>query len=140
LTSRQLHLRIICTAAPPQTRAGRATEFGLQSGRSGLLPGLEQNDGSIRFDCDLELYRDPKGRARFRGDCAQGTAAEAFVYLSWRWADDEASGWIGRVKLMLGSIAGLFDPDSAGDAVTLETAASGPTCGPIRQGDWHILS
>ncbi len=118
---------------------GRSTEFGLQSGKSTLLPGVAQPDGSIHFDCDLELFRDAKGRSRFRGDCAQGTPDEAFVYLSWRYAGNETE-WIGRVKLMLASIAGLVDPDSAGDAVTLGTTALGPSRGPIRQGDWRIVS
>ncbi len=118
---------------------GRATEFGLQSGRSTLLPGVAQPDGNLRFECDLELYRDARGRARFRGACAQGTADEAFVYLSWRYAGDEAAGWIGRVKLMLGSIAGIVDADSDARDVTLETNALGPSRGPIRQGNWRIV-
>ena len=94
----------------------------------------------MRFECGLELYPDAKGRARFRGDCAQGTPDEAFIYLSYRWAGDPSAGWIGRVKLMLGSIATLVDPGSTGAPVMLETTAQGPTRGPIRQGDWRIVA
>ncbi|HEX5141405.1 MAG TPA: DUF5990 family protein [Dehalococcoidia bacterium] len=136
-TSRQLHLRVVCTATPPSTHDGRATEFGLQSGKSTIVSGTPSPGGRLEYTCDAEMYRDAKGRTRFRGPCIQGTPEEAFIYLSWRFAGTETE-WVGRIKLMLTAITTLVDVDEGGTSVALETEAAGSTRGPIRQGNWRL--
>jgi hypothetical protein len=83
------------------------------------------------------MYRDAKGRTRFRGPCIQGPPEKAFIYLSWRYAGTETE-WVGRIKLMLAAITTLVDVDEEGPPVVLETEAAGSTQGPIRQGNWRL--
>jgi hypothetical protein len=71
----------------------------MQQGRTELLPGVRQDDGSTVFETEVTPYRDKQQRLRFRGPCVQGPPDEPFLYLSWRHTGE--SSWIGRGKALL---------------------------------------
>ena len=82
---------------------GSNTEFGMQRGRSEVVPGVPQTDGSILFEATVEPYRDARGRQRFRGEFVQGPPDEPFLYLSWRVTGGDF--WIARGKVLLAPLA-----------------------------------
>jgi Family of unknown function (DUF5990) len=136
VSDRTLRLSVRWTAPPPgvtddyqrflaehgiQNLDGVDTEFGMQCGRSEVIPGTPQPDGSIAFEAQVEPYRDKAGRPRFRSKFVQGPPNEPFLYLSWRLVGEV--WWIARTKIARSLlteelIAAL--PENA----TLETEAS----------------
>jgi hypothetical protein len=99
-----VRLRLIAEALPPEERDGRPTEFGLQDKKQAVHAGREQADGSAHFDCEVQARRNPiTGEARFSGPLVQGTAAEPFIYLSWKYADVPPD-WLRRQKIRLDGI------------------------------------
>jgi len=101
-----LRLHVIWTSPLPTAGGAMAAEFGMQSGRSTLLPGRQRPDGATVFATSVEPYTDARGRARFRGDCVQGPPDEPFLYLSHRFVG--GSGWIGRGKALLTPLTAAF--------------------------------
>jgi hypothetical protein len=99
-----VRLRLIAEAPPPEERDGRPTEFGLQDKKQAVHAGREQPDGAVHFECEAQARRNPlTGEARFSGAWVHGTAAEPFVYLSWKYAEDPPQ-WIRRQKIRLDAI------------------------------------
>ena len=106
MADRVLKLRVIWPNPIPGDRDGRATRFGMQRGRSELLPGTQRDDGATIFETEVTPYVDKTGRQRFRGECMQGPPNEPFLYLSYCFADDGV--WIGRGKALLESVTDEF--------------------------------
>jgi hypothetical protein len=99
-----VHLRLIAEVGPPGEYQNRPTEFGLQDREKQLSPGQEQPDGSVQFDLDVTVRRtSPAQGLRFSGPFVQGTPAEPFVYLSWKYAGTPGE-WIRRQKIPLATI------------------------------------
>jgi hypothetical protein len=99
-----VRLRLFAEGPPPREHEGYPMEFGLQDKKQALRPGREQPDGSLLFECEVEVRRNPmNGEPRFRGPYVHGPAAEPFLSLSWKYAG-EAPHWKCRQKILLGTI------------------------------------
>jgi Family of unknown function (DUF5990) len=99
-----VRLRLVAEELPPEQSDGRPTEFGLQDKKQGVHAGRKQPDGSAHFDGEVRARRNPiTGEARFSGPFVQGTAAEPFLYLSWRYTDPPGE-WKRRQKIRLDGI------------------------------------
>jgi hypothetical protein len=105
---------------PGESGAG-PTDFGMQSGREIVLPGVRLSDGTVMHEAQVTAYKDAKGRVRFRGPCVQGPPDEPFLYLSYR--HPGRPGWIGRGKAHLTSLTENVI-DSLPDGTTLESTIS----------------
>ena len=135
MASRSLRLHVIWTEPQPAGQpillqrvanngvslAGRSTEFGMQRGRSEVVAGAPQADGTTLLEATVEPYLDKAGRQRFRGDFVQGPPNEPFLYLSWR-VQGEAS-WIMRAKVLLTPLESAV-LDALPDGATLRTTVS----------------
>src|SRR4051794_3842559 len=91
--SRTVQIRLISEAPPPEEHQNRPTQFGLPDKKQQQFdPGRIQSDGSVQFELEVEVQRiGPTGTVRFRGPCVQGTPAEPFIYLAWKYADEPAN-------------------------------------------------
>ena len=106
MPERILRLRILWTQPVPTQQDGRPADFGMQRGRTELLQGVLQPDGSTAYETEVAPYRDSQGRQRFRGECVQGPPHELFLYLSYKLVNESA--WIGRAKALLAPLTDEF--------------------------------
>jgi len=101
---RTVQIRLIAEAAPPEKHQNRPTVFGLPDKKQQQFDrGRIESDGSVQFELEVQVQRiGPTGTLRFRGPLVQGTPAEPFVYLAWKYADEPAN--ICRQKIPLYTI------------------------------------
>ena len=103
--ARRVRIRVICISPPAELHNGEPTTFGLQDKRRAIDTGAQHPDGSVEFECVVEVRRrQTDGGLRFTGPCVHGTATDPFLYLSLRREGDDAS-WIKRIKVPLGDIS-----------------------------------
>lgn len=85
----------------PQPAPNEPVQFGLQDKNGSLTPGTPQPDGSLRFECNLQVTL--KGDTpNFLGAFAHGTSQDRFLYLTWK--NTHSSQIIQRIKVKLVSI------------------------------------
>ena len=118
MADRTLTLRIIWTQPVPSQHEGHPTDFGMQKGRTEILPGVLRADGSTTYDTEATPYVDKAGRQRFRGPCIQGPPDQPFLYLSHRFVDDGVMA--GRGKALLAPLTDEF-LSSVKEGAVLET-------------------
>lgn len=95
-----VRLRLICRE-PPVTSAARSPMlFGLQDKRQVIDIGEQQADGSIAYNCIVQVRRQPPADLRFTGRYVQGPANDPFLYLSLGEAAQPVP-WIKRLKITL---------------------------------------
>ncbi len=101
--TRSVRLRLISETQPPTLHEGEPTIFGLQDKQQAVDSGRRCRDGSVEYECVVKVRRGQGDRLRFSGPCVHGTAADPFLYLSWR-RGTEPLEWIRRLKISLASI------------------------------------
>ena len=114
----ELRVRIVCHNPPPAEWEGAPALFGLQDTGGALHPGVDQSDGSIRFEAEVGLRIEPSGAVRFSGPFVHGPTGQKHLYLSYRHTT-EGSPWIGRIKVPLS-----FTATEAEQGGVLEVAIS----------------
>src|SRR5438876_6730385 len=102
---RTVRLRVICARMPPKA-FGERTEIELaMQYLQELRPGVEREDGSMQFECEVRVKRNPKnGNPNFLGPWAHGPAEARHLYLNWRGTEDHVRVRFGRMKIPLASI------------------------------------
>jgi hypothetical protein len=104
-STRTVRLRLISEAAPPKEHDGRPTEFGLKDKKRQLHPGLEQPDGSVQFDLELQVQQiGPTDTFRFQGPFVLGKPGEQYIGLIWNYADEQST--IRGQKIRLDTLTG----------------------------------
>lgn len=99
---RTIRVSLVCEAAPTSPDV----EFGLQDKSGVLRHGIDESDGSLRFDGEIRVVTLADGTVRLRGDIVHGPARAPFVYLSCRGATGPDGAWIFRLKVPLAGIDG----------------------------------
>jgi len=154
-TEQRVRLRVICQRPPSPRQYG--AEFGLQDNSTTadwvLHAGLTQPNGDIHFECECRVRpHQSTGSPNFLGPFMHGTAAERFLYLSWRplnWrpAQSETAGvYVRRIKVHLKSITWEQIDESVKKDGILEAVVpgtgrdGGPSCAsvPLFGGGWAI--
>src|SRR5689334_6821605 len=75
-----MRLRIICHAPPP---TADQIQFGLQDKTPSLHPGKSREDGTLVFECDVDVKPGKNNLPNFLGAFAHGTPDARFLYLSY---------------------------------------------------------
>jgi hypothetical protein len=124
---RTVRLRVICVPMPPRTFGGR-TEIELEMQYlEELRPGVEREDGSMQFECEARVKRNPKtGSPNFLGPWVFGPAEARHLYLNWTGVEDQVRVRFGRIKIHLASITWeQIEAASRGSGEVLEASVSG---------------
>jgi hypothetical protein len=102
---RTVRLRVICAPMPPKAFGGRTEiELAMQYLQE-LHPGVEREDGSMQFECEVRVKRNPKnGNPNFLGPWVHGPADARHLYLNWQGAEDHVRVRFGRMKIHLAAI------------------------------------
>lgn len=138
-TERTVRLRVICAPMPPKTFGGR-TEIELtMQYREDLRPGVECEDGSMQFECEVRVKRNPKtGSPNFLGPWVHGPSEARHLYLNWEGAEDQVRVRFGRMKIHLASITWeQIEAVCQGSGGVLEATVSGvdrkgaPACASV---------
>jgi hypothetical protein len=87
--------------APPRAPG---TDLGLQDKRGGLTRGLEEPDGSLRFEGEIRAVTLPNGAVTLRGDIVHGPPGGRFLYLACRAAGELDAQWMFRMKVPLAGV------------------------------------
>ena len=120
----QVRLQVVCHH-PPTTDSSL---FGLQDKDQNLHAGILQTDGSVLFECVLNVKEvDPPN---LLGAFAHGTPKERFLYLSL----GTPPLWIKRIKLMLSSIT----PAQMNSGRTLRAEVDGQRAASVRV-NWTLI-
>lgn len=139
--SRRVRLRIICVAPPAELHEGEPTIFGLQDKRRAIDAGTRRPDGSIEYECEVEVRRrETDGGLRFSGPCVHGPTNDQFLYLSLR-REDGGGSWIKRLKVSLGDIARaqvVEALDGEGGVVEGSVDGSGAARVPLLGEGWRV--
>src|ERR1041385_1354947 len=102
---RSLNVRLVCNTMPVIPPDEGPLDVGIQDKAQVVHNGLKQKDGSMFFECALEVRLDAStGRPSFRGPFVQGTPESRFLYLSWKRRSASSSPWYWRVKIPLSGI------------------------------------
>lgn len=130
-----LHLQIDCIH-PPQLAPDDPVAFGLQDKNGNLIAGTPQPDGSLRFECDIQVRLDG-GTPNFLGAFAHGTAQDRFLYLTWKnRADDQI---IQRIKIKLASItAAQVEAALQGGSLHASIEATRTGSVPLLGAGWQV--
>lgn len=133
-----LSLRIICIN-PPLTPTNASTEFGLQDQDGNLTLGTPQADGSLLFTCAVMIKGTPgQSRPDFRGGFVQGTAEQAFLYLTLRTSNASATGEIvKRLKIGLNTIT--WEQVVQPHPLQVVVDGRGAATVPLINGGWHVI-
>jgi hypothetical protein len=100
-----LNVRLVCKTMPAISPDEGPLDVGIQDKAQVVHKGLKQKDGSMFFECTLEVrLGDSTGRPTFRGPFVQGTPEARFLYLSWKRRSASSSPWYWRVKIPLSGI------------------------------------
>jgi hypothetical protein len=122
-----IRLRVICSPMPPKA-FGRKERIELaQQVKQDLQPGTERPDGSMQFECEARVKRDPKtGAPNFLGPPVHGPVGSRFLYLNWQgWEGDEQQEFR-RMKIHLSPITWEQIQAVAGnETAVLEVTVSG---------------
>src|SRR5437763_6946484 len=104
-SERTVRLRVICAPMPPKAFGGRTEiELAMQYLKE-LCPGVEREDGSMQFECEVRVKWNPKnGSPNFLGPWVHGPAEARHLYLNWEGAEDQVQVQFGRMKIHLASI------------------------------------
>ena len=102
---RTVRLRMICAPMPPKTVGGRTEiELAMQYLKE-LCPGVEREDGSMRFECEVRVKRSPKnGTPNFLGPWVHGPSEARHLYLNWLGTEGDERVQFGRMKIHLAAI------------------------------------
>jgi hypothetical protein len=102
---RTVRLRVICAPMPPRTFGGRTEiELAMQYLKE-LRPGVEREDGSMQFKCEVRVKRNAKnGHPNFLGPWVHGPAEARHLYLNWQGTEGQERVQFGRMKIHLASI------------------------------------
>ncbi|MBZ0291806.1 MAG: DUF5990 family protein [Anaerolineae bacterium] len=95
-----VQLRVICMNRPEESSDQQPQVFGLQDKTRAVHPGAAQGDGSLVFQCELQVQKQQDGTPNFSGTFAHGTPAKRFLYLALK--HDQKI--IRRLKIHLSSI------------------------------------
>ncbi len=106
-SERTVRLRVICAPMPPKVFGGRTEiELAMQYQKE-LCAGVEREDGSMQFECEVRVQRNPKdGRPNFLGPWVHGPSEARHLYLNWLGTEDDARVQFGRMKIHLASVTG----------------------------------
>ena len=96
---RSVHLSLVCSSPP----ASPGMPFGLQDTAGHLTPGVNEPDGSIRFEVEIQALT-VEGSVRFRGPVVHGPPTARFLYLSCRSTPELTAPWVFRLKVPLDGI------------------------------------
>lgn len=141
-------LRVICSPMPPKT-CGRMERIELaMQVKQDLQPGVERPDGSMQFECEVRVKRDPKsGAPNFLGPPVHGPVGGRFLYLNWQgWEGDEQREFR-RMKIHLSPIIWEQIEAAANGQAVLEATVSGigrdggPACASVSlEGEgWRVV-
>lgn len=133
-----LRLRLICVAPPLD--AGEPAVFGLQDKQRALDPGQSRPDGSIAYECVVQVRRRQDGTLRFSGPHVHGPAGDPFLYLSLR-RETEPAGWIRRLKVPLDGITWrhvLAATDAEGRVLEGRVEGTGSARTPLLGDGWEV--
>lgn len=101
-TKQEVAIRLVLSSLPHEKPEDKRLDIGLQDKEQQVHRGRVAPDGKHRFECRLEVRKDPKtGRAVFHGLFAQGTPAKRFLYLSWKRREGGEHPYLRRVKVPL---------------------------------------
>jgi len=102
---RTVRLRVICAPMPPKVFWARTEiELAMQYLKE-LRPGVEHEDGSMQFECEVRVKRNPKnGNPNFLGPWVHGPAGARHLYLNWQGTEGHVRVQFGRMKIHLASI------------------------------------
>jgi uncharacterized protein DUF5990 len=145
---RLVRLRVICAPMPPRT-FGRIREIELQMQYlQELRPGVEGEDGSMRFECEARVKRNPKtGDPNFLGPWVHGPIQARHLYLNWQGREGDERVEFRRMKIHLSLITWeQIEAVSQHPGVVLEARVSGidrkgaPACAsvPLLDEGWVV--
>jgi Family of unknown function (DUF5990) len=102
---RTVRLRVICAPMPPKTFGGRTEiELAMQYLKE-LCPGVEREDGSMQFECEVRVKGNLKnGNPNFLGPWVHGPSEARHLYLNWLGTEGDERVQFGRMKIHLASI------------------------------------
>jgi len=122
---RNLRVRLLCKTMPVTPPDEGKLDVGIQDKAQAVHAGKRQKNGSMFFECDLEVSRDEStGQPKFRGPFVQGTPDARFLYLSWKRTGASRALWYWRVKVPLAGIT-WKDVSSMGSNELLEADITG---------------
>jgi hypothetical protein len=100
-----VRLRVICASMPPKTFGGREEiELAIQYLQE-LRPGVEREDGSMQFECEVRVKRNPRnGTPNFLGPWVHGPAEARHLYLTWMGNENQVQVRFGRMKIHLAPV------------------------------------
>jgi hypothetical protein len=112
----RIRLVLVTNLVPPIVHDGAETQFGVQDKHRALHTGVQQADGSKRFEIEVMAKQAEDGQVTFSGQFVHGTPTERFLYLGWRPNNGPVDGWIRRWKIPLSDLAGrVNDANNPGD-------------------------
>lgn len=136
-----IRLRLICLPPPPVLHDGKPTIFGLQNKQGRLDQGQAAADGLMSYICGVEVHHDPATTTlRFRSPYVHGPPNDPFLYLSWRFAEDDA--WIRRLKITLVPItwAQIVAATIEHGIIEGRVQGTGSARVPLLGGGWTVCS
>src|ERR1700756_5719312 len=99
---RTVRLRVICAPMPAKTFGGRTEiELAMQYLKE-LCPGVEREDGSMQFECEVRVKGNLKnGHPNFLGPWVHGPSEARHLYLNWLGTEGDERVQFGRMKIHL---------------------------------------
>jgi hypothetical protein len=145
---RTVRLRVICAPMPPKMFGGRnEIELAIQYLKD-LCPGVECADGSMQFECEVRVKRNPNnGGPNFLGPWVHGPADARHLYLNWLGTEGDERVQFGRIKIHLASITwAQIEAVSQASGGVLQATVSGvdrkgaPACAsvPLLDDGWIV--
>lgn len=95
---RELQLKLVCKTLPTIEEPALV---GIQDKKQNIHEGTQKPNGSIEFNCTIQLLDKGGGKVDFAGPFIHGPGTGRFVYLSWKYKVASATPWIQRVKIPL---------------------------------------
>ena len=130
-------VRVRIAVVNPPDLADAGLEFGLQDKDQRLYPGVVQADGSLRFECQLRVTKGTNDKPNFLGVFAHGTAADRFLYLTWKKEGQITQ----RIKVKLATATWVqIESLRQGDVMQAMIDGNGVASVPLLGGGWQIVS
>ncbi len=131
---RTVRVRIGVVNPPDVTGAG--LEFGLQDKDQRLYDGVMQADGSLRFECELQVRQGADQKPNFLGAFAHGTPADRFLYLTTK----QEGRITRRIKVKLATATwGQIEALRYGDVIQAMIDGRGVASVPLLGGGWQVI-